>query len=86
MDEFDWNYVWVALVLNALLIVVLPRVFKRPTGIKPVDEVMLYLNAQKSFLVQSSLVLALIVYGSHYWLNSEGTSATSPAVKPFSAK
>jgi len=83
MEEFDWNYVWVALVLNALLIVVLPKVFKKPTGIKPVDEIMLFLNAQKSFLVQSSLVLALVVYGSHYWLNSEGTAAISPAVKPF---
>ena len=86
MEEFDWNYVWVALVLNALLIVVLPKVFKKPTGIKPVDEIMLFLNAQKSFLVQSSLVLALVVYGSHYWLNSEGTAATSPVVKPFAAK
>jgi len=84
--EFDWNYVWIALVINALLIVVLPKVFKKPTGIKPVDEVILYLNSQKSFLLQSSLVLALIIYGSHYWLNSEGTAATSPAVKPFSAK
>jgi hypothetical protein len=40
---------------------------------------MSFSNAQKSFLVQSALVLALVVYGSHYWLNSEGTAATSPS-------
>ena len=84
--EMDWNYVWIALVLNALLIVVLPKVFKKPTGVKPIDDVMLFLNSQKSFLLQSSIVLALVIYGSHYWLNSEGTADTRPAVKPFSAK
>lgn len=84
--EMDWNYVWIALVLNALLIVVLPKVFKKPTSVKPIDDVMLFLNSQQSFLLQSSIVLALVIYGSHYWLNSEGTAATSPAVKPFSAK
>lgn len=71
----DWNYVWIALVINALLVVVLPKVFKKPTGIKPADDVMLYLNSQKSFLVQSSLVLVLVIYGSHYWLHSESTKA-----------
>jgi hypothetical protein len=82
----EWNYVWVALAINAILIIVLPQVFKKPTGIKPIDEVILYLNSQKSFLLQSSVVLALAVYGSHYWLNSETTADTTPAVKSFHAK
>jgi hypothetical protein len=84
MEDFDWNYIWVALVINALLILVLPRVFKKPTGIKPVDETILFLNSQKSFLVQSSIVLAVVVYASHYWLNSESHAPVH--VKPFSQK
>lgn len=82
----EWNYVWIALLINAALIVVLPQVFKKPTKIKPVDDIILYLNSQKSFLLQSSVILALVIYGSHYWLNSETTAATTPAVKPFHAK
>jgi hypothetical protein len=84
----DWDYVWIAVFINFLIVYIVPRAFKKPTGIKVLDDIVLYLNAQKSFLLSSSIVLALVVWASHYYIDnrSDSTSATSPEMRPFSAK
>jgi hypothetical protein len=74
MDKFNWNYVWAALVINFLLVYIVPRVIKKPTGIKVLDDTVLYLNSTKSFLLSSSLVVAVVMYGSHYWVESSAAS------------
>lgn len=78
----DWNYIWAALFINFILVRVVPKVLTKPTGIKPVDDVVLYLNTQDGFLFSSSLVLALVMYLTHYWMDSSdvGTSVKSPLV------
>ena len=78
----DWNYIWAALFINFILVRVVPKVLTKPTGIKPVDDVVLYLNTQDGFLLSSSLTLALIMYLAHYWIDSSssGTPASSPDV------
>jgi len=68
----DWNYVWAALAVNFIIVVVVPRLIKKPTGIKILDDVVLYLNSQKGFLLSSSIVIALTVYISHKWIESGG--------------
>ena len=75
--EFNWNYVWAALAVNFLIVYIVPRLIKKPTGIQVVDDVVLFLNSQKGFLLASSIVVALVTYLSHYWVNSQG--AYSPA-------
>ena len=82
--EMEWNYIWAALVINFLLVYIVPRLIKKPTGIKVLDDTVLYLNSTKSFLLSSSIVIALVVYGSHYWVESaaEGTS-TGPSSPKF---
>ena len=76
----NWNYIWAALVINFLLVWLVPRVIKKPTGIKVLDDTVLYLNSTKSFLLSSSIVIALVVYGAHYWVETQaaGTSPSSP--------
>ena len=78
--EMDWNIIWAALALNFLLVYIVPRLIKKPTGVQIVDDVVLYLNSQKGFLLASSIVLAGVVYGAHYWVESSGGSEgpTSP--------
>ena len=73
----EWNYVWAALAVNFLLVYLVPRLIKKPTGIQVVDDVVLFLNSQKDFLVASSIVVAVTVYLSHYWVNSQA-SPSSP--------
>lgn len=70
--EMNWNYVWAALVINFLIVYLVPRLIKKPTGIKILDDIVLFLNSQKSFMLSSSIVIALVVYLAHYWVNSQG--------------
>lgn len=78
----NWNYVWAALFINFLLVRVVPKVLTKPTGFKPVDDIVLYLNTQDGFLLSSSLSLALVVWLAHYWIDSSasGTAVKSPDV------
>jgi hypothetical protein len=76
MHEFNWNYVWAALAINFLLVYIVPRLVKKPTGIQVVDDVVLFLNSQKGFLLASSIVVAITVYLSHYWVDSQGESGS----------
>lgn len=75
--EMQWNFVWAALVINFMLVYIVPRLIKKPTGIKVLDDTVLYLNSTKSFILSSSIVVGLVVYGSHYWVNS-AAETTSP--------
>ena len=70
--DLDWNIIWAALVINFLLVYIVPRLIKKPTGIQLIDDVVLYLNSQKGFLLASSIVLAGVIYGAHYWVESAG--------------
>lgn len=73
MENFNLNYIWAALVINFLLVYLVPRLIKKPTKIQVVDDVVLFLNSQKGFLLASSIVITIVVYGSHYWVaSSEG--------------
>jgi hypothetical protein len=75
--EMNWNYVWAALAINFLLIWIVPRLIKKPTGIKVLDDLVLFLNSQKSSVLSSSIIIALVVWGAHYWVASaEGGAAT----------
>jgi len=75
-----------ALIINALIIMVVPRVLTKPIGVPVIDEFVVYIKAQQAFLVASSLMLALVLYLTNYWIEysakSEGpTSPKSPFVK-----
>lgn len=72
--EMDWNIIWAAIAINFLLVYIVPRLIKKPTGIQVIDDVVLYLNSQKGFLLASSIVVAIVTYLAHYWVNSQGES------------
>jgi hypothetical protein len=68
-----------ALIVNALLIMVIPRIITKPLGIQVVDDFVIYLRAQQAFLISSSLMLALVLYLTNYWINrSNDLPTTSP--------
>jgi hypothetical protein len=71
MEEFNWNYVWAALAINFLIVWIVPRVIKKPSGVQVIDDTVLYLNSTKSFLLSSSIVIAIVMYGAHYWVDSQ---------------
>ena len=76
--EFNWNYLWAALAVNFLLVYLVPRLIKKPTGVQVIDDVVLFLNSQKGFLLASSIVVGLTVYLAHYWVDSQTGGGESP--------
>lgn len=77
----NWSYIWAAIVINFLFVYVTPKLIKKPTGVKVIDDIILFLNSQKSFLLSSSIVLALVVYLAHYWVDGakEGGGSSMPS-------
>lgn len=78
MEDFNWNYVWAALAINFIIVWIVPRVIKKPTGVQVIDDTVLYLNSTKSFLLSSSIVIALVMYGAHYWVDSQSGGGEGP--------
>jgi energy-converting hydrogenase Eha subunit F len=73
-----------ALVVNAALIMVIPRIIQKPIGISVIDEFVAYLRAQQTFLVSSSLLLALVLYITNYWISySEANDSPMTPKSPF---
>lgn len=79
MHDFNWNYVWAAVTINFLLVYIVPKLIKKPTGIKVIDNVVLFLNSQKGSLLSSCIVIAIVVYGAHYWVESASGESHSLA-------
>jgi len=79
-NVMEMDYIWAALAINFLLVWLVPKIFKGPTGIQVLDDIVLYLNSQNGFIISSSIVLAFVVYGAHKWIDSTDVSIgpTSP--------
>jgi len=80
--EMNWNYIWAAIAINFVLVYLVPRIVKKPTGVGIIDDTVLLLNSQKSFLVSSCIVIGIVVYGAHYWVNSQ-TAVKGPSSPDF---
>ena len=66
------NYVWAAVAVNFLIVFIVPRIITKPTGFKILDDIILFLNSQKSFILASSIITGLVVYLAHRWIDSAG--------------
>jgi hypothetical protein len=69
-----------ALIVNALLIMIIPRIITKPIGVQVVDDFVMYLRAQQAFLISSSAMLALVLYLTNYWI--EKSSNDLPTSSP----
>jgi hypothetical protein len=66
----DWNYIWASIAVNFLIVFIVPRLIKKPTGLKTLDDIILFLNSQKSFILASSIVTGLVTYLAIKWVDS----------------
>ena len=83
--EIDLNYVWAAMAVNFILVYVVPKLIKKPTGFKVIDDAVLYLNSQKSFMLSSTLIVGLVVYLAMYWVDSQ-SAPSAPVAPPKASK
>jgi hypothetical protein len=83
MNEIDLKPIVVALVINLAMIFVLPKVFTKPTGFKAFDDFVSYLKAQQTFLGFSSVLLAIVMYATAYYIKSEGHTGEKILTEDF---
>jgi hypothetical protein len=77
MDSETLNPVIAAMAVYLALVLVVPKIIKKPTGIQFVDDVVLLLISQKGSLMSGTILVGLIVYLSKYV--QDYMSSSSPA-------
>jgi hypothetical protein len=65
-DSDTLRPVIIAMALYLALSMLVPKIVKKPTGIKVVDDLVMYLVAQKGFLVSGVILFGLVVYFTNY--------------------
>ena len=61
-DSETLRPVIIATALYLVFSVMVPRLVKKPTGIKLIDDLIMYLVAQKGFLMSGTILVGVIVY------------------------
>lgn len=62
----DFRAAIIGALVYILFLNVIPRVFTKPTGIEIVDDIVMYTHANKSSVVPSAILIALVVYVANY--------------------
>ena len=75
-EQVEFKPILIALVINLVLIFALPRIFVNPTGFKAFDDFVSYLKAQQAFLGFSSVLLAIVMYATAYYMLHYGDEAS----------
>ena len=65
-DSDTLRPVMIAMVLYLVAANVVPKVVTKPTNIKVLDDLVMYLIAQKGFLTPGVILVGLIVYLTNY--------------------
>ena len=66
MDSERLNPCLAAMVVYIALVILVPKIIKKPTGIQFVDDIVLLLISQKGSLMSGTILVGLIVYLSKY--------------------
>jgi len=66
LDSETLRPVIIASALYLVFSVMVPRLVKKPTGIKLIDELIMYLVAQKGFLMSGTILISVLTYLANY--------------------
>lgn len=65
-DSDTLRPVIIAMALYLVLSIMIPKIIKKPTDIKVIDDEVMYLMAQKGFLVSGVILVGIIMYSTNY--------------------
>ncbi len=66
LDSDSLRPVIIGMALYIVLSHVLPKIVKKPVGVKPIDEINMLLIANRSFLMAGTILAGLIVFLANY--------------------
>ncbi len=65
-DSETLRPVIIAMVLYLVISTLVPKIVKKPTGIKIIDDLIMYLVAQKGFMMSGVILIGIILYMTNY--------------------
>ena len=66
LDQENLRPVIIAMALYIAISVLIPRIVKKPTGIQPIDDLVMTIIAQKDSLMSGTILIGLIVLATNY--------------------
>jgi hypothetical protein len=66
LDQASLRPVIIAMALYIAINMLLPRIITKPTGVQPVDELVMTSIAQRDSLMSGTILIGLIVLGTNY--------------------
>lgn len=66
LDQETLRPVIIAMALYISINILVPRVIKKPTGITPIDEIIMTIMSQQGSLTSGAILVGLIVLGTNY--------------------
>ena len=66
LDQESLRPVIIAMALYIAVNILLPRIITKPTGVQPVDELVMTSIAQRDSLMSGTILIGLIVLGTNY--------------------
>ena len=66
LDQESLRPVIIAMAVYLTIATVVPRVVKKPTGIQPIDELVMTLIAQQGSLMSGNILVGLVIFLTNY--------------------
>jgi hypothetical protein len=66
LDQESLRPVIIAMAVYLTIATVMPRVVKKPTGIQPIDELVMTLIAQQGSLMSGTILVGLVILLTNY--------------------
>ena len=66
LDQENLRPVIIAMALYLAINIVVPRILKKPTGIKVIDDLVMTMIAQQGSLMNGTILVGLVVLGTNY--------------------
>ena len=66
LDQDTLRPVIIAMALYLAINIIIPRILKKPTGIQPVDDLVMTMIAQQGSLMNGAIIIGLVVFATNY--------------------
>ncbi len=66
LDQDTLRPVVIAMALYLALAILTPRIFKKPTGVKVLDEIIMSFITQRGSLMSGTIIIGVVVLGTNY--------------------
>ena len=66
LDQESLRPVIIAMALYITISVLIPRILTKPTGFKPLDDLVMYIISKKVSLMRGNIIIGLIVLATNY--------------------